>query len=611
LVSPRIAGSALATVLSLSALAAARPAASQARGRSCAAAHLNNSALLAGALTVSPMPGSRDAPGRTQISFVGAPVGQLAVTRVVGSHTGAHSGRLLAYSQGDGASFVPTRPFSEGERVTVHARLRRGKRGVGLTYQFAIAYHDPISGTPEAVQPVGQVGVQSFVSRPDLHPPAVTVTAQSEGVAPGEVFLAPYSGPGQAGPMILDAAGNLVWFKPLPANTSATNFQVQQYGGRPALTFWEGDVTTHGFGLGQDVIADSSYTELARIGAGNGYKADLHEFQLTPRGTALITAYDTQRCDVSAYGGPADGAVTDGVMQEIDIATGLVRFQWTSLDHVAPAGSFELARKSTREWPFDYFHINSIDVEADGTLLVSARNTWATYAIDPRTGQIAWQLGGRHSSFTLGPGAATAYQHDSRLRPDGSISIFDNGAAPLVHKQSRGVVVSINAGQKTATLVSQFTRPAPILAESQGSMQLLANGDWFIGWGQVSDVSEFSPAGQLLFDAHMPAHVQSYRAFRLPWQATPARPPDFAVRHQASGATLLFASWNGATGVAAWRVLAGPSAASLQPVAQLARSGFETAIALPPETSGPLVTVQALDASGAVIGTATPATLSG
>jgi hypothetical protein len=180
-----------------------------------------------------------------------------------------------------------------------------------------------------------------------------------------------------------------------------------------------------------------------------------------------------------------------------------------------------------------------------------------------------------------------------------------------VHKQSRGVVVSVSAQQKTATLVSQFVRPAPILAESQGNLQQLANGDWFIGWGQVSDFSEFSAAGQLLFDAHMPAHVQSYRAFRLPWRGTPVRPPDFVLQHEASGARIVLASWNGATDVASWRVLAGATASSMQRVTDAPRSGFETAIALPPETTGPLVTVQALDASGAVIGTAASTTLTG
>ena len=166
------------------------------------------------------------------------------------------------------------------------------------------------------------------------------------------------------------------------------------------MTWWQGNITVHGFGLGSGVIADSTYTEIARVGAGNGLHADLHEFQLTPRGTALITAYDPQLCDVSSVGGPRSGAVTDGVLQEVDIGTGLVRFQWTSLDHVPLADSYELARKSRSDWPFDFFHINSIDREEDGSLLVSARNTWATYDIDPPTGQIVWQLGGKRTSFT-------------------------------------------------------------------------------------------------------------------------------------------------------------------------------------------------------------------
>jgi hypothetical protein len=594
----------------LAVLIGAATATANSRARqTCAPQTLNNSALLPGSVTVSPLPGSRDAPPQTQISFVGAAPSALRVTRVVASRTGVHRGRLLPYSQGDGASFVPARAFAEGERVTVHATLRRAGRRIVMIDQFATERRDRISTTPEAMQPVGQVGVQNFVSRPDLHPPAVTVSASSEALAPGEVFLAPYSGPGQAGPMILDPAGNLVWFKPLPANTSATNFQVQEYLGQRALTWWQGNVSVHGFGLGQGVIADASYREIARVSAGNGYQADLHEFQLTPQGTALITAYDAQLCSASAAGGPADAGVTDGVLQEIDVKTGLVRFQWTSFDHVALADSIELARKSTRDWPFDYFHINSIDVEPDGSLLVSARNTWAAYDIDRRSGRVVWQLGGKHSTFALGPGAATAWQHDARVIANGTISIFDNGAGPAVHQQSRGVVVSLNPQQRTATLLSQFMRPAAIVSQSQGNLQQLPNGDWFIGWGQVSDVSEFSPGGQLLFDAHLPGHVQSYRAFRLRWEGAPTQPPEFAVQREASGSTVLYASWNGATRVASWTVLAGASAASLEPVARAPRSGFETAIALPAQSAGPLVTVRALDASGAVLGTAAATTL--
>jgi hypothetical protein len=73
----------------------------------------------------------------------------------------------------------------------------------------------------------------------------------------------------------------------------------------------------------------------------------------------------------------------------------------------------------------------------------------------------------------------------------------------------------------------------------------------------------------------------------------------------------VYASWNGATRVAAWSVLAGPTATTLHPAAQAPRSGFETAIALPAGMAGPYVTVQALDATGAVLGTAAIKTLTG
>ncbi len=555
-------------------------------------------------MTVSPLPGSRDASPQAQISFLGAPAGDLRVLSVAGSQTGAHPGRLVAYSQGDGASFLPSRQFAEGERVTVHAQLHLGASVRTLIDEFAIAHEDQISSTPEAIHPGRRSEIQAFHSRPDLRPPVVAVTAQSPAVAPGDEFLAPYTGPGQAGPMILDQSGGLVWFKPLPRNTSASNFRVQEYEGKVVLTWWQGDVSVHGFGIGEDEIADSTYTDIARVRAGNGQHADLHEFQLTPQGTALITAYDPILCNLSSVGGPAYGGVTDGVMQEIDVKTGLVMYEWTSLDHVGLSESHEAADRSTTALPFDFFHINSINLDQDSSLLISARNTWATYDIDAQTGQIVWRLGGKHSSFRMGPGTGTAWQHDPRELANGSFSIFDNGASPPVHGQSRGIVLSLDPQQRTATLVAQITHSPPLLSDSQGDLQALANGDWFVGWGQLGDFSEFDAAGTLLFDAHLPANTQSYRDFRFTWTGTPAHAPAFAVGPASPGPETVYASWNGATLVASWRVLAGETPATLQPVAEAARSGFETAIALPAGTAGADVTVQALDASGAVIGTA-------
>jgi hypothetical protein len=576
----------------------------------CEPSTLDTSATLAGSVTVSPLTGSRDASPRTQISFLGVPKDELSRISVVGSRSGAHAGRLEAYSEGDGASFLPSKPFSEGETVTVSGQLRSAGGVQPLLDRFTVAYQDTLTTTPETVHSGAPSEIQRFRSRPDLQPPAVTVTASSPGVAPGDEFVAPYDGPGQSGPMILDPSGGLVWFKALAKYTSATNLRVQEYAGRPVLTWWQGDISVHGFGLGEDVILDSAYRQIARVQAGNGLQADLHEFQLTPQGTALITAYDPIRCNLSAVGGPADGAVTDGTFQEIDVRTGLVMFQWTSLDHVALSESYATAGKSNRDWPYDFFHINSINLDQDGGLLISARNTWTAYDLNAQTGQIVWRLGGRHSSFTLGPGVATAFQHDPRELTNGSFSIFDNGASPTVHSQSRGIVVSLEPQSAAATLVSQFTHPTPILAKSQGDIQAQPNGDWFVGWGEVPDFSEFSPTGQLLFDAHFPDGDQSYRDLRFPWTGTPAIRPAFSLSSTHRARTV-YASWNGATLVASWRVLTGAHPHTMKPVAEVARSGFETAIALPAGRAGRYLTVQALDAGGQVLGTAATATVAG
>ncbi len=134
-------------------------------------------------------------------------------------------------------------------------------------------------------------------------------------------------------------------------------------------------------------------------------------------------------------------------------------------------------------------------------------------------------------------------------------------------------------------------------------MQALPNGDWFVGWGQEPYFSEFGPEGSLLFDAHFPVHDESYRAFRFVWTGTPAHPPTFVLEPGGAGPSIVYASWNGATGVSSWRLLAGSDAAHLSTVTQVTRSGFETAIALPANTVGPLLEVQALGADGQVLGT--------
>jgi hypothetical protein len=584
----------------------------------CAPNTLNASAALAGgAVTVSPAPNTLDASYLTQISFVGVPATQIADVSVVGSRSGAHTGQLAAYSQGDGASFLPSKPFMQGETVTVKAALRRGAASTPLAWRFTVAEVDNVSRSletpPPPPPPPKPQELQHFVSRPDLQPPTVTVSTNSGAQAPGDLFLAPYAGPGQYGPMILDQAGGLLWFKPLPKGARAADLRVQEYEGQPVLTWWQDPLVADGRRDAGVVIANSAYKDIAIVRAGNGYQPDLHAFAITPRDTALFTVYDAIRCNLSAYGGPANGAVADTLFQEIDLKTGLVRFEWHSLDHVALADSYmPIGSGGTSISPWDYFHINAVSKPAE-TLLVDSRNTWAAYAVNARTGQIEWRVGGKHSSFTMGPGASPAWQHDARFGPNDTITFFDNGGTPKVHAQSRGLVLQLNPTNKSATLLASFTHPGkPLLAASQGDLQPQPGGDWVAGWGQEPYFSEFAPNGQLLFDAHLPATYQSYTVLKFQWSGSPPQPPALAVRAGARGSLVVYASWNGATAVAQWRVLGGTSSRTLAPLTTAARNGFETAIALHSPASATstqanaaprYLAVQALGVQGQVLGT--------
>ncbi len=487
----------------------------------------------------------------------------------------------------------------------MRAALRKGAAATPFAWRFTVAEVDSASRSletpPPPPPPPKPSEFQRFVSRPDLHPPTVSVTTNTGSRAAGDMLLAPYAGPGQYGPMILDGDGGLLWFKAIPAGSRAADLRAQEYEGRPVLSWWQDPLVAAGKRDAGVVIADSSYKDVAIVRAGNGYQPDLHAFDITPQGTALFTVYDAIRCNLSAHGGPADGAVADTLAQEVDLKTGLVRFEWHSLDHVALANSYmSIGHGGTPRSPWDWFHINAVS-EGDGKLLVDSRNTWAAYDVDPRSGQVAWTLGGKRSSFAMGRGASPAWQHDAREQPDGTISFFDNGATPKVHSQSRAIVLSLDLTHMTARLVSGFNHSTPLVAPSQGDFQPLPGGDWFVGWGQEPYFSELAPEGRLLFDAHLPATYQSYTVLKSPWSGDPTQPPRLAARARTHGGLVAYASWNGATAVALWRLLGGSSPHALVPLADVPRAGFETSIAT--ATAPRYIAVQALGAQGQVLAT--------
>jgi len=336
------------------------------------------------------------------------------------------------------------------------------------------------------------------------------------------------------------------------------------------------------------------------VQAANGLSADLHEFQLTPQGTALITAYYPVYWNASSVHGSTRQIVLDSVVQELDIRTGLLLFQWDSLDHVPLSATYEALPKATTQNPFDYFHVNSVQQDFDGNFIISGRNTWAAYKVSSQTGAIIWQLGGKHSSFRLGSHAQFAFQHDVMVQAnnDQFVTIFDDGAGPpAVHTQSRAIKLRLDLKHATATLVASLQHR--VLSSFEGNEQQLPNFDDFVGWGEQPYFSEYDPHGRLIFDAHFVDANASYRAYRLPWSATPTTPP--AIAYTGGRKPIVYASWNGATDVTSWRVLGGESTSAMRAVATTRKTWFETYIPLRPLPS--YIAVQALDKSGHVLAT--------
>jgi hypothetical protein len=425
------------------------------------------------------------------------------------------------------------------------------------------------------------VSYRHFHSRPDLKPPRVKLFTRTRLASPGYLFVAPKKKVAQGGPLILDNRGRVVWFMPVDQR-GVTDFRVQRYRGKPVLTWWRGK-SPDGRRLGAYAIYDSSYRLIAHVRPENGLSGDMHEFLITKRNTALMTL--SHRVRVKSR------SVLEGALQEIDLRTRRVLFEWHSIEHVPLVESYyRLPRNSNRI--YDYFHINSIDVDHDGNLLVSARNTHTVYKIDRRSGRIIWRLGGKHSDFELGPGVRFGWQHDARRRPDGTLTLFDNAAAPKLRRQSRGLVLRIDERHKRVILLHAFVHMPPLVSVDQGNMQKLPNGNYLVGWGHQPYVTEFGPHGRTLLDLRFArAGADSYRAYRFPWIGRPRSRPAIAV----DGDTL-WASWNGATEVRSWQLLGGPEKAKLRPLLTVPKAGFETAIALPEEAAW--VAVRALDRLG-------------
>ena len=464
-------------------------------------------------------------------------------------------------------------------------------------------------------------GAYQFVSEPALHPPIVRADATRPGrLSTGYIFVANFYEPsnpatmvGQSGPLILDQRLSPVWFQPVPENDLAGNLSLQIYAGQPVLAWWQGEISDNDVTQsGEYVVVDQHYKVVARLQGADGWVLTLHEIVI--RGDdAWVTATKNVNLDLSRYGGARNGSVIDSAVQEYNLSTGKLVWSWDALDHIPLTDS--MTPGPTAGSPWDAYHVNSIDLPGDGSFVVSMRNTWAAYKVRIATGQIDWTLGGKESSFRFGRGADFQWQHNVTLYPgtplmtvfdDHCCQVTDGGKTQAPTGPSRGLVLKVDPATRSATLADEYVLGAKFDSEYMGDIEPLPGGNEFVGWGSQPHFSEYTAGGRLLLDAVFPSPDISYRAIVEPWVGLPLYPPSAAAR-QKSGRTIVYASWNGATEVAAWKVLAGSSTNTLEPVTTAPKSGFETAIAVP--ASPGVFRVQALSSGGKVIGASAPFTI--
>ncbi|HTY96989.1 MAG TPA: arylsulfotransferase family protein [Solirubrobacteraceae bacterium] len=565
--------------------------------------------ICSAAVTISPLAGTPDATPATQISILGTAASNVESVTATGSISGVHLGTIESYLSSPGASFIPELPFTEGEEVHVVVHLREGSP---LEDSFTVAHLGPgeelLHQTTE--KPEDQ---EHFVTEPELRPPKVTITTADpslEGdlftdpipapeIHPGEKKLLEFEPVGPNGLMILNPEGKLLYWRQFKEEVGSV-FEPVQYEGKTALAWWQGKVTEAAYGLGEGVIANTAYEPIAYVKAGNGQQADIHEFYVTPEGQAYIVAVEPvcqPECNEEHV------PLLDDEIQEIDIKTGLVMWSWNALGHV-PVENTEAVPSGG---VFDPYHLNSVQAISEHRVVISMRDTSGVYEVDQNTGKVLWEISPSHNTFKLKRGVLFHFQHDARLygKHLETLSLFDDEAGPPLYGPSKGLILRIKG--KTVKLVHAYESPRRTLAVAEGGMQVLPGGEALVSFGATQYISEFSKNGErkkngkLLFEAELPKGDGTYRAMRFPWSGTPDTKPAVVAKRESAEEVAVYVSWNGATEIAKWEVLAGEEPSSLSPVTTSDWSNFETRI--PVSSTDRVFEVKALDKEGKVLST--------
>ncbi|MBA3647603.1 MAG: aryl-sulfate sulfotransferase [Chitinophagales bacterium] len=307
-------------------------------------------------------------------------------------------------------------------------------------------------------------------------------------------------------------------------------------------------------------MLDSNYNKVANYQMKNGYKADVHEFQIFSNGTRYMLAYDPEIVDMTVYDPNycPNATVVGAIIQELDEKNNVL-FQWRSWDHYNITDAQHISLSNCY---IDAIHMNSIEVLSDGNLVVSARHLDEISKIDKNTGNFIWRLGGANNQFTIknDPQGGFSFQHDARIIANGHLTVFDNGNYH-VPAQSFAKEYSLDEINKKATLVWNYSRPVSsgfIYASAMGSVQRLSNGNTFICWGLITtpddpNITEVDAQNKIVWEMELAQTDPIYRSHRFTWDPC-ARPTASDVKATNITSTTAKISWQPATNALSYDV---------------------------------------------------------
>lgn len=400
--------------------------------------------------------------------------------------------------------------------------------------------------------------------------PIITTTVPASNTAGGHVFLAVFFGTNSPYLLILDPQGEPVYYEQMPAGKLIADFKRQPNGN---LTYFIGNSALGG-GAGEYKELDAAYQLTRTWQAQNGVDADSHDLQILPNGNALMVTYERKARDLSSVGGLTNTLFADCLVQEIGPDGALV-WEWRQSDHIPISDTYEVITGTTA----DPYHMNAVELDWDGNVLISSRHLSEITKINRVSGDVMWRLGGKGNVFTFTNDSGFSYQHDIRRLPNGHITLWDNGNKKLP-PFSRAVEYEIDETTKTITRVWEYRETPDVFNYFMGNIQRLPNGNSFLGWGGPKNlINEVGPDGSKRFELTVdPSAGRIYRAFRFPWQATPATTPTLVLTDAIAGAPALHFSWNGATDITDYRIEGWNRSRTLTYTSTISRTGFENSV---------------------------------